>query len=248
MKAYDLVARALRLIHVWGASDEPNPSEAADALRALNALLDSWAAESLLVYRLTSAATPLVAGKSRYTVGLAGDITTTAQPAWIEAVQVRAQTVGNLPVDLPPLTIATPEEWQAIAVKGLTGPWPQRWRPERLGNQWAIDVWPVPSGQPSATLVVWYPDPIGRVPSLEADLVLPPGYEDALVYSLAERVAPEYGREPTETVVRIAREARASIKRLQQRYQVPVLRPDVPAGRALGGAGRYNPYTDSWRR
>ena len=45
---------------------------------------------------------------------------------------------------------------------------------------------------------------MGTVSALTDALALPGEYEDAITYSLAERLAPEDGLEPSMTVVRIA--------------------------------------------
>ena len=49
--------------------------------------------------------------------------------------------------------------------------------------------------------------------TLGTDMVLPPGYRKALRAELAIDLCPEYGREPSKTLVDMAKTAKADIKR-----------------------------------
>jgi hypothetical protein len=53
---------------------------------------------------------------------------------------------------------------------------------------------------------------IDQFTDVNADIVLPPGYEKALRYNLALEMAPEYGKNPSEIVVAGALTAKAAIK------------------------------------
>lgn len=55
--------------------------------------------------------------------------------------------------------------------------------------------------------------PLAQVDSLDSTVSMPDGYEDALIYNLAVRIAPEYGRMIPDAVALVAVESKAGVKR-----------------------------------
>jgi hypothetical protein len=213
----DIIRRSLRNIGAIAGGETPSSTEEADALQVLNAMLDSWNTESLAVYALRDETLTLT-GAASYTIGAGGALNTT-RPVKIEAAYVRLG--GN---DYH-ATLASADAWYRLAAKSTTG----------SVAEW---LYYEPS-YPLGTLYL-YPQPtsgvlhlVTRVPlaaySASDSLALPPGYQDAIVYHLALRLAPEYGRPVTPELAALARGAKDNIKR--GNFRVPVMSTGFEGGR-----------------
>lgn len=71
--------------------------------------------------------------------------------------------------------------------------------------------WPVPQVAYPAELETWIN--LSQL-ALNDSFVMPPGYEDAVTYSLAEALCPSFGRQPDPTLINLAMKARALIQGL----------------------------------
>src|SRR5436190_12327085 len=71
--ALQLILDALALTNSVGADQTLTADETADALRALNDLIEDWSTQNLAVYGLGDQTFSTVAGQATYTVGVGGD-------------------------------------------------------------------------------------------------------------------------------------------------------------------------------
>jgi hypothetical protein len=86
-----------------------------------------------------------------------------------------------------------------------------------------VTLWPVPNQ--AMTLYLWSDKLISSFPTLTGTVSLPPGYEEALAYILAETIAPEYEVQVPVAVSKGAARGRRVLKRTN--YQVPTLNVDI---------------------
>lgn len=201
--ARDLITRSMRLMRVIGAKDTPDAEEMTDGLRALNAMLDKFWLEGYMVYRWETASHALTAGDGDYTIGTGGDINVT-RPNSIPDAYIRYNTVDY------PLEIIASQDYDSIPIKSISA------IPDRLYYDPAyplgvIYLFPVPVA--SMTLYYSSPKRLESFANLSDTIDLPPGYEDMLAYQLAVHYSPEFGVEPSPTVIAMARESKAIIKR-----------------------------------
>lgn len=213
--ARELIASSLRLITVLGSGETIPADDAADSLKTLNQMLDSWAADGQVIYERAVETFPLSQGVNSYTMGPGGDFDTT-RPLSITQVNVSLGVI-NYPLDI--------WGWETYSTLDFT-------------NFDAIcsDVY-VNNTNPLVELK-FYPNPIGsltttiysmkNITDLTLDTVLayPPGYERALRFNLAVELAPEYEREASKTIRDIAFQSLATIKRNNQQYAAPMSRVD----------------------
>jgi hypothetical protein len=215
--ASDIIRRSLRIIGAIAGGETPSSTEETDALQVLNAMLDSWNTESLAVYALRDETLTLT-GAASYTIGGGGALDTT-RPVKIEAAYER---IGDSDYHVKP---ASADAWYRLAAKSTSG-------------EVAEWLYYEPS-YPLGTLYL-YPKPttgvlhlVTRVPlaaySATDSLALPPGYQDAITYHLAIRLAPEYGRPVTPEVAALARAAKDSIQRVN--FRVPIMSTGFEGGR-----------------
>lgn len=214
--ALDLIKRSLRMLGVYSIGEEPSAEEAQDALEALNALMGSLSNTSM-VYAKTLDTIALTAGVSAITVGPSGT-TITARP-----IEVLGESyIANGTVTYP-LNVFNGAQYSDIAVKTTQGIPEAIWPLMNMPNA-QITLWPVPIG--SLSLCLWSIKQLATFPGLTTAVSLPPGYEDALAPILAETLSPEYGVDPSATVLRLATRGRKNIAATN--FEAPMLK--MPAG------------------
>lgn len=209
--ARDVVATSMRLIGVLAAGETPKAQEQTDAISALNRMLDSWSTQSLLVFnRVSETFTPLV-NKQTYTMGIGGDFNTT-RPQKIEAAGLLIQ--GSQPYELP-LDIYNLDQWSAITVKALQSTLPQCLYADNAYPLMNLNFWPISNQVNGIVIYSW--KPLTTIATPDDVISFPPGYEEAIIYNLAGRLAPEYGRQLDPVVLEIAGASKESIQRMNIR-------------------------------
>jgi len=236
MTGRDLVTASLRLIGAIAPGESIEASEATDGLAAFNRMLDSWSLESLVIQKVTEAEIPLSIGVQDYSIGPSGDLIVD-RPVKIEYAKLKLST--NTPPTYYPVRILSVSEWASIRQKSLQSTIPDCVFIEGTFPNETLRLFPVPNA--SSSLVLYYQSPLSSISTLDTQIVLPPGYERALVYNFAIEIASEYGKIPTEIVFKIATDSKASIKR--NNHRPSFLRVDD----ALVSNNRYNIYTDGAR-
>lgn len=236
MTGRDLVSASLRLIGAIAQGEAPAASEVTDGLAAINRMIDSWSTESLIIYADAKEEFTLVVGQQDYTMGPSGNFNTTRPLRFLQAtIKVDSTT----PAIEYQLNFKSLTEWVMIKQKGLSSNIPSDIYVEASYPLATVSLYPVPS---VANKVVLYTQKqVTSIATPDTVIALPPGYEDALVYNAALRLAPEYGKAPSELVMALAIETKANIKRLN--IKSSYLRVDD----ALITPARFNIYTGDYR-
>lgn len=206
--ARDLIKASLRLIGAIATGETPSADEQTDALSAMNRMIDSWSNESLIIYEKVREEFSLTVNDGEYTIGASGDFNTT-RPMRIEAATYEDQSAS--PAFEYPINIINLDEWANIQAKDLTGI-PTHLYFETSYPLATIHLWPKPDTADKLVLYSW--KPLSSFASANATASLPPGYEDALVYNLAVRLAPEYGKAVAPEIASTALDAKGNIKRM----------------------------------
>ncbi len=97
--------------------------------------------------------------------------------------------------------------------------------------------WPVPQVAYPAELETW--TNLAQL-ALNDSFVMPPGYEDAVTYSLAEALCPSFGRPPDQTLINLAMKARALIQSLNSDSPLSVTSDFGVPGAARKGKDYFN--------
>jgi len=226
-----IITRALRLLGAAGSGATITTAEGTDGLEALNAMLDSWRTERLMVYAITQISWTAT-GATSYTIAASGGTVTAERPVRVEYAAWNDGT-NDLPVEMLRLRC----EYDAIPTKSDTGqPAYAYYNPTYPAG--TLYLWPVP-GSGTVKLGVW--TAFSALSAVGDSVSLPPGYEDALVYNLAVRMAPEFGVMAPQLLMELARETKAAIKRANM--EIPVL--GIPANApGMGGSRAYSIETD----
>jgi hypothetical protein len=207
--AQTIIDRALRLIGAIASGESPTTAESNDGLTALNAMISSWQTEKLNVYAFVDTSFNLAAADNSYTVGPAGNFALTPRPQKIEQVFVTANGI-NYEVELIDY-----EKWNRIPDQTSDSDIPVYAYYEPTLTTGTLKLWPVPNTVYALHIITW--TSLAELAAVGTSVSLPQGYERALAYNLAIELAPEYGSEPSQSVVAVAMDSKASIKRANQR-------------------------------
>lgn len=215
--ANKIIGQALGLVGVRAAVDPVSGADASIALERLNTMLDGWRTQSLFAYAALTISGTLPASTATRTIGPAGQLVCDPRPIRIEAGS--RYTLDGTDSPLRPISQA---EYDAIPDKAATG------GPEVVAFNAALPAgvlsfWPLAAAPVTLSLVVL--QQVARFADLTTDYTLSPGYERALVFSLAEEVCADFERDVPPTVARTARNARRLIQRVN--HDVPQL--ELPA-------------------
>lgn len=226
--ARSIIKKSMQKVGILTKSESPSDDEANDALDSLNALISSWANDSLVIYARTWESFPLVGGTSTYTIGSGGDFNT-VRPMDIISTYVR---VSNIDYDI---AIIDDELYNTITLKNIQGipEWLNFDNAFPLAN---IRLYPVPAA--AYSLFLLSEKQITSIATLDTELDLPNGFERALVYNLAIELAPEYQQQPDPSVIGIAKEALGLIRTNVAKVRGMDAYPD-----GIRGGNVYNGWT-----
>jgi hypothetical protein len=224
MTAGELVRAAGRLI-AWHPGQSGSSDEQAAGLDALNAMLDAWNAQRLAIYSIRQQIYSLTGGQQNYTLGPGGDWSG-ERPVRIE----RANVI--LPAALHrPLEIISVDDWAALRLPTLESTFPTRLYYDRAFPLTTLRFWPAPTEGHQVELFTW--SKLGRFASLNDTADFPEGYQEAITYNLALRLAQELRAPLPDFVVVQARESLANLKRLN--LPRPVMSTEPVLGEARWG-------------
>lgn len=204
----DQINGALRLIGMLAEGETPSAETSADALFALNQMIDSWSAERLMIYSTQDQTFSWPQGTISRTIGPTGDF------------------VGNRPVQLDDSTyfrdastgvsfgikIINQQQYDGIAVKTVTSTYPQViWCNMDMPSM-SMYIYPVPTRAIEFHFISV--TELNQPATLATNLVFPPGYLRAFRFNLACEIATEFGVEPPRNVSRIAMASKRTVKRI----------------------------------
>lgn len=197
----DTINGHLRLLEELGAGETASAEDAQDSLFSLNSMLSSWSIQRDLVFTETTDTVTLTGSQAAYTVGSGGDLNIT-RPVRVKYITVNNGGDGEL-LEL------TQEQYIAISQKDTQGTPNAYWYDGNypLGN---LYLYPTPDSAYSMT--IYSEKPLSEYSAVTDTLVAPEGWERAFRYNLAVERAPEYGKQPSATVMRIAIQSKNAIR------------------------------------
>ena len=204
--ALDLITDAAREVAILGTRETLGSAAAAEGLRRLNRMLESWRNERLMCYQLVEENFALTANKRNYTIGPTGADLTTARPLEI----LRPCFVRESNTDYPLTPISKDGYGRVVSKSTVTSNYPEWLYYESSFPNGEIFLYPVPSA--ANTLFINSLKEIQSFTSLTTQVALPPGYEEAIVYNLGIRQAAKKGFAINPETKQFADQAIARIK------------------------------------
>lgn len=227
--ALGMISKSLRLIGAIGQGKAATATEAADALDALNMMLESWSIERLSVYHLYDETVSWASGQSSRTIGTGGNFAVT-RPTRIENGFTRISNIDY------PYRVIDKKEYDRIADKTTQSSYSDVIFYDNVASLGVLYAYPVPNATVSIHINTW--KQLQSFTALTDVVALPPGYRRAIEYNLAIELQGEYPDLPVpESVIRIAGQSKAALKTFNT--------PEMISNLGLGGVGRYNIYSDS---
>jgi hypothetical protein len=242
--ANDLISRTLHTIGVLASGEVATGDEMNDSLTVLNNMIDTWATERLTIYTVARTVFDLSSGTQDYTIGTGGTFNI-VRPVWIVGASIITDKTASATekIELPIAQAVTPTEWQEVTLKGLQSTYPMEMYYDKnwTSGLATISLWPIPNNA-NVQLVLYTPTALTAFADLTTAYTFPPGYEEAMRYQLALRLAPEFGAQVTPDVRMLASDTFANIKRVNITDDVL----GIDAALTAQG-GRYDWRTDRYR-
>jgi len=204
----NLVERALKIIGRLGGGQTINANDQTDGLAEANAMLDFWNAQGLVMPYQTSCEVAFATARTYYTIGASGANLTAPRPIRLDAANY--MYVGSEVVRYP-MDIINAREYSKIRVRGLESTISRKVYYKPTYPNGTLYFWPY------VTVVTdyfeaFYPAALTALSS--SDISLQPGYEDAIVWNLAERLTDYFGMELTQNIVNRAQKGRVLLEHI----------------------------------
>lgn len=227
-----------------GPGRTPSPAQYQDALGEVNRLIGSLDCDRLNIYTNQLQVFPLNAGQKTYLIGKdpTGQAVADFDAPRPERIERANYLYSGAPVLRYPLRLITVLQWSLIRAEDLA-----QTIPEALYDDYAypfstLYLYGQPPAGGSLELFYWYLIPFFQ--SVDNLVLLPPGYEDALVLNLAVRLAPQFQRIVDPDV---RNDAQKALMRLQS---INAPQPILDTGQLCnrGRVNNYNVYSDEFYR
>ena len=184
-------------------NEQPKAAESATGLTKLNRLLDAWNADGKYIYTQNFTQYTLVPNLQPHTIGPSGTFIVAQRPVKIlDANIILNQNVQN-PVRCP-LNLRDYDWWSNKRAYAVTGTLPTDLYYEPDWPNGSMFLWVIPTVNYPIELVTWT---IISQLALTDIVSLPPGYLDAVVYSLAEALCPSFQVQPSVLLERLLAKA-----------------------------------------
>lgn len=226
-----MILRALRLNGEKAHGGTLSSDEQTDYLSDLNAMMDSWNLERLMVYQLLQESKALTSSVGSYTIGSGGAFSTTRPNRIVDPCFIR----DSANVDHP-LTLIDAPMYGSIFQKDVDGTYPSYLFYDGAFSSSLGTIFLYPEPAASLTLYINSWKQLQTFALISTTVALPPGYQRAIEFNLAVEIAGGFKNVSPE-VAKIARESKAAIKG----FNAPsgVLRLDA----GIAGNARSNIFT-----
>jgi len=206
--ANDVIKQAMLEIGAIDPNETPSAGELNTGLSKLNRLLDGWDADGRYVYSQEFTQYTLIPGLQPHTIGPASATFTVAQrPVKILNANIILNNNPQNPVRSP-LYLRDDDWWSNKRAYAVAGALPTDLYYSPGWPNGALYLWIVPTVAYPLELETW--TLLGQLQPADK-FSLPPGYLDAVVYSLAFALCPSFQTQPSAALVALQQKAVARI-------------------------------------
>lgn len=233
MTPLDIIKNARNLLNIDGLGMTVSAEEAKTGFSFLNMIISNWNIQGLVPYYNLTETFSITSSTYIYLVG-AGQTINTTRPVKIVSVLIR----DTENTDHQCKIIENEQYWKEIVSKQSTSYYPEYVLYTPTYPYGELRFYPVPDQ--NLTLVLTQKVQLGAFSSMSEVISLPPGYELALVYNLAVKIAPQYGI-PVNTGDTIFDEAARLLSDIKRQNMTPLFLKPEPF---LLQNGRYDIYSE----
>ena len=233
--AGDQINGALRLIGQLAEGETPSAATSADALTAMNQMLDSWSAERLSVFSTQDQIFTWPANTATRSLGPTGNFVGN-RPVLVDDATYFVDTSNGISFGIK---LINQQQYNGIAVKTVTSTYPQVMFVNMNMSNIDMTIYPVPT-----KALQWHiisVNELAEPATLATVLVIPPGYLRCFRFNLACEIAAEFGVEPPPSVQRIAMTSKRNIKRINNPDDVMSIPYSI-----VGTRQRFNIYSGNY--
>ena len=234
--AGDIINGALRLLGMLAEGETPSANTSADALLAMNQMLDSWSTERLAVYATRDDVFTWPAQTISRTFGPTGDFVGT-RPILLDDSTYFRDTDNGLSYTI---NFINQDQYIAISLKTAGSTYPQVMWTNMTYPDIEMYLFPRPTKNLEFHLISV--EPLAQPATLNTVLNFPPGYLRAFRYCLACELAPEFGVEPSPQVQRIAMTSKRDLKRINNPDDLMAM----PYNLVVRRTARFNIFTGGY--
>ncbi len=208
VSAQDIITGALVDIGEVGVGEVAGTDDLNYGLIRLNGIVDTWSTERLSLYTDTRAQFQLVAGQQDYDLGPTAAAFIAPRPVLIQTASIilNGTSIRFL------MNMLTAKQWAMIPEKSLTGILPTDFYQDGDFPNVGLHVAPIPNANIQMELYYWAA--LTQFASLAALLSMPPGYLDALKYTLMLHLSPAYNKPIDPSILALAQSKKAAIQSL----------------------------------
>jgi hypothetical protein len=222
MTVSDLLIKSMKKIGVIASGETPPVTELQDALLDLQLMLRSWASKKIQVYATVSESKVLTANQGVYTWAVGGNINS-LRPYEIVSAFIRDSNNSDTT-----LTRLSKNMYNDIGTKSRAGIPDYYWYNPTypLG---LLYLFPIPDT--SYTLYIDSLKPFTELSNfnlISDTFSFPPDYEEAVIYNLCVRLAPEFGKSVPQETIAIAKSTYDALVNLNANNQVESVRLRLP--------------------
>ena len=213
MTGTEILREVFEDIGVVGVGQTIPDTQATAAFRRLCQIIGHLSLAGITVPHVTWLQVPITSGNDSYTIGEDGTPTLdTTRPDRVRGGFIRTDAGTD-----EPLKILTAQEYESIENKSVDGRPTKIWYQDTYPNG-TLYVWPVPTS--SYVMHLFCSVPLAEPATAGAEVLIPRGYDLALVHQLALELMPRYGKEPTQLEYKLARDSKKACMALSARNKL----------------------------
>jgi len=182
----EVITAALRKLAVLSGGTAPQTYQKTDATQALNAMIKGFQTDGMPVWAMKSHTFNVIETQGQYVIGEGQALNTPAPLKVTQAWRTQGTETANIPMN-----VYTDFNYNLLPLAISSGT-PVNLYYQPFGATGNINLWPLPSDS-SVTITIRYQRPFTDMVAPTDDFDFPSYWTEALIYGLADRLAPEYG-------------------------------------------------------
>lgn len=183
-----IITAAMRKIGALAKGQTPDSEDLSNGQAALNAMLMGFQSDGMPLWKLTKHNLTMATSTTSYVIGVGQTVNI---PYALKLHQVlRVPTVTGTPIPLEQKSIY---EYNRLPTNNTGTPVSFAYTPST--NYGTLRIWPAPAATDVSqyTLDLWYQKPFDLFTNASETIDFPQYWQEAVIYGLAVRIAPEYG-------------------------------------------------------